>query len=67
MGYSPQELEDMHRTLVAARPEAVVVATPIDLGRLMQLDCPMVRVRYELRDAGSPNLEEVLKAFVKGI
>ena len=64
MGYSAQELEDLRQTLVGARPEAVVVATPIDLGRLIELDSPMVRVRYDLREKGSPNLEGVLKDFV---
>lgn len=64
MGYSPQEIKDLRETLIKARPEAVVVATPIDLSRLIEVDFPMVRVRYELGEGGSPNLEEVLKDFV---
>jgi len=65
MGYSPQQLEDLRRTLVKAKPEAVVVATPIDLGRLVQVDFPMIRVRYALKESGSPNLEDVVKNLVK--
>jgi predicted GTPase len=61
MGYSPRQLEDLRQTLVRAKPEAVVVATPIDLGRLIHVDAPMVRVRYDLEEIGSPNLGDVLK------
>jgi predicted GTPase len=40
--------------------EAVVVGTPIDLGRLIRIPVPSTRVRYELQVLGRPGLEEVL-------
>jgi predicted GTPase len=64
MGYSSQQLDDLQKTLSKAKPEAVVVATPIDLGRLIDIPYPSARVRYELKESGSPNLEDVLKELV---
>jgi predicted GTPase len=42
--------------------DLVIVATPIDLGRILDIGKPSQRVRYELQEIGRPTLEEVLKA-----
>ncbi len=67
MGYSSGQLEDLRRTLDNAGPEAVVVATPIDLGRLIDINYPSVRVRYELKESSSPDLQEILKKLVANL
>jgi predicted GTPase len=41
--------------------DLVIVATPIDLGRILDIGKPFQRVRYELEEIGQPTLEEVLR------
>jgi predicted GTPase len=60
MGYSPEQIRDMERTINACECDVVVVATPIDLRRLMKIRTPSVRVGYELEEIGRPKLEDVL-------
>ncbi|MFQ5838679.1 MAG: GTPase, partial [Thermoplasmata archaeon] len=48
----------------AADCDLVLTGTPIDLSRILRVEKPVVRVRYELEEIGSPNLEEVLAEFL---
>ncbi|MDJ0781131.1 MAG: cyclic 2,3-diphosphoglycerate synthase [Desulfosarcinaceae bacterium] len=61
MGYSEAQVADLEATINATPCDAVVMATPIDLGRLMRIDRPVVRVRYSYQDHGSPTLEALLQ------
>jgi predicted GTPase len=65
MGYSPRQIADMERTIDLTECDSVVIATPIDLGRLMTLRKPHVRVGYELEEIGSPKLKDVIDDFLK--
>jgi predicted GTPase len=56
VGYSGAQLEALRESINGARADVVVAATPIDLARLMSIDKPVVRARYELADAGEPTL-----------
>jgi predicted GTPase len=60
MGYSPEQIQDMERTINATECDVVIVATPIDLRRLMKIEIPSVRVGYELEEIGRPKLEDVI-------
>jgi predicted GTPase len=60
MGYGPEQVEDLKKTIKNCSPEGVVIGTPIDLRRLIDFDVPTTRVTYELQELGSPNLEDVL-------
>jgi predicted GTPase len=51
--------------VAAAEVDAVVVATPIDLGRLISLDKPSTRVRYEIEFEGETSITDVLAEFVE--
>ena len=66
MGYSPAQLEALRRTINAARADAVVAATPIDLAALIALDKPVVRARYEFADSETPGLAAELDRFLAG-
>src|SRR5262249_3547815 len=66
MGYGDRQLRDLEATIRATPCDLVLVATPIDLRRLVTIDQPAQRVRYELDEVGSPNLAGILGAFVKG-
>jgi predicted GTPase len=61
MGYGKKQVADLERTINKAQCDSVVIATPIDLGRLLKMNKPSTRVRYELQEIGRPNLEEILK------
>lgn len=60
MGYGPQQIKDLERTLNAVPCDTIVAATPVSLDRLMKLNKKVVKVRYELQEIGKPDLEEVL-------
>jgi len=65
MGYGDQQIKDLERTIAKTPCDAVVIATPIDLQRIVKIKQPTVKVGYELQEIGYPNLEDVLKVFVK--
>ena len=64
MGYGKEQIRDLETTINAANCDLVVIGTPIDLGRVLNIQKPTVRVRYELKEIGTPNLESVLKTFL---
>ena len=63
MGYGKKQISDLESTINAVDCDVVVCATPIDLRRVVNVNKPIVRVRYELHEIGRPNLEEVLQDF----
>ena len=64
MGYSPKQLEELEATIRQTPCDCVVVATPVDLGRVIQIDKPCLRVRYEVEERGELRLEDALREFV---
>ena len=66
MGYGAAQMEDLEATIRKADVDLVVIGTPIDLTRVIKLDKPSQRVRYELQEIGRPTLEDILmKKFGK--
>jgi predicted GTPase len=65
MGYGEQQLRDLETTINNTDCDAVVIGTPIDLNRIINIKKPSTRVWYDLQEIGSPNLEEVIDEFVK--
>lgn len=65
MGYGKEQIKDLETTINKTKCDSVIIATPIDLSRLMNINKPTVRVGYNLQEIGSPNLTEILTAFVK--
>ena len=63
MGYGEQQMKDLAETIARTPAEVVLVATPIDLRRIVKIDKPALRVRYELQEIGKPDLEDVLSRF----
>jgi predicted GTPase len=61
MGYSEQQLRDLETTINASGADVVVIGTPMDLRRIIDIKLPAVQVRYDLQEIGSPTLEDVLK------
>lgn len=66
MGYGEQQMQDLEETINKVDCDLVVVATPIDLARIVDFKKPTVRVSYELEEIGTPTLTEILnKKFKK--
>ncbi|MDR2010621.1 MAG: cyclic 2,3-diphosphoglycerate synthase [Bacteroidales bacterium] len=65
MGYSPQQVKDLETTIEKTPADLVVIATPIDINRLIKINKPSVKIGYELQEIGSPNLKEVVDGFAK--
>lgn len=65
MGYGEQQLKDLETTINNTDCDSVVIGTPIDLNRIINIKKPNTRVYYDLQEIGNPNLEEVINDFVK--
>jgi len=61
MGYGDAMISDLEKTINNADVEMVISATPIDLTRIIKVNKPMQRVRYELQEIGQPTLRELLE------
>ncbi len=64
MGYGDKQVKDLETTINKTKCDLVVIATPIDLSRIIKINKPTVRVEYSLSEIGRPNLEDVLEKFV---
>jgi predicted GTPase len=62
MGYGRRQMEELRETIARSDAELVLIGTPIDLRRLIELDKPALRVRYRLQELGEPTLADALAA-----
>jgi predicted GTPase len=60
MGYGRKQMEDLRETIERCDADLVLIGTPIDLRRLIELDKPALRVTYKLQEMGEPTLKDVL-------
>ncbi|MCH7677890.1 GTPase [candidate division KSB1 bacterium] len=63
MGYGSAQMKDLETTINNTDCDVVIIGTPIDLRKLINLNKPAVRVTYDLQEVGKPNLEDVLQRF----
>ncbi len=61
MGYGREQMLDLQETINNTPTDLVLVATPIDLGRIIEMNKPNERVRYELQEIGQPTLTELIR------
>lgn len=64
MGYGEQQMADLAATIDATPADVVVIATPVDLGRVARFSKPSVRVTYDLEEQGSPMLSDALQPLL---
>jgi predicted GTPase len=64
MGYGEQQLQDLESTIDMCECDAVIIGTPIDLGRVIKISKPSTRVFYDLQSIGEPSLESVVEDFL---
>ncbi|MBI2026851.1 MAG: GTPase [Deltaproteobacteria bacterium] len=65
LGYGEQQMSDLEATIRNCKPQAVIIATPIDLSRIIKIDVPSTRVTYELQETQPGSLRQVLSSVVK--
>ena len=65
MGYSKQQVEELRETINRSDAEVVVTGTPIDITHILEVDKPVVRVKYDLDEKTKPDVTDILKDFVK--
>ena len=65
VGYHPAQLEALRETINRADADVVVAATTCDLAALIDIDKPVVRVRYEFAEVGEPGLGSLVEAFLR--
>jgi predicted GTPase len=65
MGYGPGQIAELEATLNATDADLVLSATPIDLTRLLTLDKPITRVRYELVEVDGPSLADIIAPVIR--
>lgn len=61
MGYGEAQTRDLEETIARSDVDMVIVGTPIDLTRVLKINKPFQRVRYELQEIGQPTLADILK------
>ena len=61
MGYGKRQMEELRETIARSDADLVLIGTPIDLRRIIELDKPALRVTYRLQEMGEPTLAEILE------
>ena len=67
MGYGEEQMKDLTATIDRTDCDSVVVATPVDLKRIIKINKPNTRVQYSLQEIGCPNMDDVLAEFIKKV
>jgi len=60
MGYGGAQMKDLQDTINKSDVDMVIIGTPIDLNRIIKINKPSQRVRYELQEIGQPTLQDLL-------
>lgn len=65
MGYGAEQLRDLEETIRRVPCDVVAIATPVNLGRQVAIGQPTCRVRYEVREVGTPTIREAMADFLE--
>ena len=63
MGYGGEQIKDLETTIAKTDCDVVIIGTPIDLRRIIDIKQPSVRVTYSLQEIGKPTLTDMLKTY----
>jgi predicted GTPase len=67
LGYDEEQIHDLERTINSVQCDVVLFATPIQLTRILSLNKPTLRIRYEYKDHGHPSIEDILLKRLENI
>jgi predicted GTPase len=65
MGYSDQQKKDLQKTIENTPCDLVLIATPIDINRVIKIDKPSMKIGYEMQEIGSPTFKDIVTKFAK--
>ncbi|MBI3755872.1 MAG: GTPase, partial [Deltaproteobacteria bacterium] len=65
MGYARHQIKDLEDTINAAPCDIVLIATPVDLTKIIKINKPTVRISYEIEEMGKPAIADVVERFLK--
>jgi predicted GTPase len=65
VGYGEQQIRDLEATINNVSCDLVIIATPVDLTRIVSINKPMLKVRYELQEIGKPDLRDLIEKHLK--
>ncbi len=65
MGYGDEQISDLEKTINNTDCDSVLIATPIDLGRIIKINKPSTKVDYDLQEIGKPDLHELIGDFLE--
>ena len=65
MGYGKEQLKDLEATINQTDCDVVIIGTPMDLTRIIDINKPTTRIQYELNEVTEPNLSDVLNQFIE--
>ena len=64
MGYGDEQIKDLETTINNTDCQGVIIGTPIDLRRIIDIKHPSTRVTYDLEEIGHPTLDDILNPFL---
>ncbi|MBT6052831.1 MAG: GTPase [Candidatus Scalindua sp.] len=64
MGYSSKQITDLEATINKTECDTVITGTPIDLGKIIKINKPIVRANYELLETSKPDLKNLLRDYI---
>jgi predicted GTPase len=64
MGYSSKQITDLEETINQTECDIVITGTPIDLGKIIKINKPIVRANYELLETSKPDLKNLLRNYI---
>jgi predicted GTPase len=67
MGYNRKQIEELEETINSVDCDSVLLGTPADLRRFLNINKPVAKVSYELREIGKPDLSDILRKFLRKI
>jgi len=67
MGYGDKQVRDLEKTINRVDCDSVIIGTPIDLRRIIKIEKPSTRVKYDLAEITRPDLATILDDFLKNI
>jgi predicted GTPase len=65
MGYSRKQILELEETINQTECDTVITGTPIDLGKIIRINKPIVRAKYELKEISKPDLRDLIADHIK--
>jgi predicted GTPase len=65
MGYGEEQIKDLEKTINKTECDSVIIGTPIDLNRVVNIKKPNTRVYYDLDEIGKPDMNDLIDEFIQ--